>query len=109
MPDPTNTELILIEIRELRIQVAALVTDGQLLRKELGTDGNHGRLPTVEGQLVKLENRTETLEQRLRTLELAETLLTGQRKSLSVVLSLLTGSAGAAIVGVLAHVLGLIH
>jgi hypothetical protein len=109
LAEPTNTELILVEIRELRVQVTALVTDGQLLRKELGTDSGHGRLPSLEGQMAKLETRTETLEQRLRTLEMAETLLMGQRKSLSLVWSLLTGSAGAAIVGVVAHVLGFIH
>lgn len=109
MPDPTNTELILIELRELKIQVQALITDGQLLRKELGTDTPHGRLPSIESQMGKLENRATTLEDRLRTLELAETLLSGQRSSLSYVLVLLTGSAGAAIVGVVAHMLGLLH
>lgn len=109
MPDPNTTELILQEIRELRIQVAGLITDGQLLRKELGTDSGYGRLPTIEGQLVKMEAKAITLEDRLRTLEIAETLLLGQRKSLSLIWSLLTGSAGAAIVGVVAHVLGLIH
>jgi hypothetical protein len=79
----------------------------KLLRTELGLDSQHGRLPIVEATLIRHETRMEKTEQRLNTLEIEEHEASGRDKFKATAFAILGGSAGAAVIAIIAHMLGL--
>ena len=80
--------------------------DLKMLRRELGLDGQHGRLPMVEATLLRHEVRMEKIEGRLRSLETGSSEANGKAKLVATVLVLLGGGAGGALIELLAHLLG---
>lgn len=67
--EPEIAARILLELSELKNkvdesleQVRECNTDLKLLRKELGVDGSHGRLPVVEAAVARHESRIGNLE-----------------------------------------------
>jgi hypothetical protein len=80
--------------------------DLKMLRRELGLDGQHGRLPMVEATLLRHEVRMEKSEARLGALETGSSEANGKAKLVATVLALLGGGAGGALIELLARLLG---
>jgi hypothetical protein len=78
----------------------------KMLRRELGLDGAHGRLPIVEAALVRHEAQTERMDARMKKLEAVGNEAGGKAKMVGTALALLGGGAGGAVISLLAHLLG---
>src|ERR1700689_1814689 len=66
----------------------------KMLRRELGLDGQHGRLPIVEATLIRHEARMEKNEARVDWMEAGSSEADGKAKLVATALALLGGSAG---------------
>src|SRR5580698_4733383 len=80
--------------------------DLKMLRRELGLDGQHGRLPIVEATLIRHEARMEKNEARVDFLETGSSEANGKAKLVATALALLGGSAGGALIALLARLFG---
>jgi hypothetical protein len=78
----------------------------KMLRRELGLDGQHGRLPIVEATLIRHEVRMEKGEARIDKLEIGNSEANGKAKLVATSLALLGGGAGGALIALVAHLLG---
>jgi hypothetical protein len=78
----------------------------KMLRRELGLDGQHGRLPIVEATLIRHEVRMDKSEARIDKLEIGNSEANGKAKLVATSLALLGGGAGGALIALLAHLLG---
>jgi hypothetical protein len=78
----------------------------KMLRRELGLDGHHGRLPIVETTLIRHEARMEKCDTRIDRLETGYNEANGKAKLVATSLALLGGGAGGALIALLAHLLG---
>jgi hypothetical protein len=78
----------------------------KMLRRELGLDGAHGRLPIVEAALVRHEAQTERMDARMKKLEAVGNEAGGKAKMVGTALALLGGGAGGAVISLLAQLLG---
>lgn len=104
---------ILEQLMELKGKVEESLQQGRengndlkMLRRELGLDGQHGRLPIVEATLLRHEARMEKNEARVDGLETGNSEANGKAKLVATALALLGGGAGGALIAVLAHLLG---
>ena len=105
---------ILEQLMELKGKVEESLQQGRengnelkMLRRELGLDGQHGRLPMVEATLLKHETRMEKSEARVEALEIGSSEAKGKAKLLATALALLGGGAGGALIALLAHLMGM--
>jgi hypothetical protein len=113
---PTGARLqaqILEQLTELKGKVEESLQQGRengnelkMLRRELGLDGAHGRLPMVEATLLRHELRMEKSEERVEALETGRNESAGRAKLVAATLALLGGSAGGAVITLLTHLLG---
>jgi hypothetical protein len=78
----------------------------KMLRRELGLDGQHGRLPIVEATLIRHEVRMDKSEARIDKLEIGNSEANGKAKLVATSLALLGGGAGGALIALVAHLLG---
>lgn len=116
--------------------------DIRTLRKELGVDGPHGRLPQLELAMGRLDRQQENdnkevcrliaenqdkterrfdemakkahdatnkLVARIEPLEMGEHETHGSKRVVTAIISFFSGSLGAALVGLLAKMMGIIH
>jgi hypothetical protein len=104
---------ILEQLMELKGKVEESLQQGRengndlkMLRRELGLDGQHGRLPIVEATLLRHEARMEKSEARVEGLEIDSSEANGKAKLLGTALALLGGGAGGALIALLAHLMG---
>ena len=81
--------------------------DLKMLRRELGLDGQHGRLPIVEATLLRHEARMQKSEERVEGLEISSSEANGKAKLMATGLALLGGGAGGALIALLAHLMGM--
>jgi len=105
---------ILEQLMELKGKVEESLQQGRengndlkMLRRELGLDGQHGRLPIVEATLLRHEVRMEKSEARVEGLEVGSSEAKGKAKQVAAALALLGGGAGGALIALLAHLMGL--
>ncbi len=96
---------ILEQLAELQRKVDESLEQGRqngeeirMLRKELGLDGPHGRIPLVEAAVQTLLERVSTLE-RLRIES------DGKKKLVTGALALLSGGAGGALIALIGRLL----
>jgi len=115
-PDSANTlqAQILEQLTELKGKVEESLQQGRengndlkMLRRELGLDGQHGRLPIVEATLLRHELRMDKSEARVEGLEIGSSEANGKAKMVATGLALLGGGAGGALIALLAHLLGM--
>jgi hypothetical protein len=111
--DSTIQAQILEQLMELKGKVEESLEQGRangnelkMLRRELGLDGQHGRLPIVEATLIRHEARMEKYEARVNSLETGSNEANGKAKLVATALALLGGSAGGALIALLAHLFG---
>jgi hypothetical protein len=111
--DSTIQAQILEQLMELKGKVEESLLQGRengnelkMLRRELGLDGQHGRLPIVEATLIRHEARMEKNEARVNLLETGSSEANGKAKLVATALALLGGSAGGALITLLAHLFG---
>jgi hypothetical protein len=104
---------ILEQLTELKGKVEESLQQGRengndlkMLRRELGLDGQHGRLPMVEATLLRHERRMEKNEARVKELETGSNEASGKAKLVATALALMGGGAGGALIALLAHLLG---
>lgn len=104
---------ILEQLMELKGKVEESLQQGRengndlkMLRRELGLDGQHGRLPIVEATLIRHEARMEKNEARVDGLEAGNSEANGKAKLVATALALLGGGAGGALIALLAHLVG---
>ncbi len=104
---------ILEQLTEVKSKVEESLQQGRengnelkMLRRELGLDGQHGRLPIVEASLVRHEARMEKSDERIDRLEAGTNEAKGKAKLVATSLALLGGGAGGAMIALLAHLLG---
>ncbi len=104
---------ILEQLTELKGKVEESLQQGRengndlkMLRRELGLDGQHGRLPLVEATLLRHETRMEKNEGRVDALETGSNEAKGKAKMVATTLALVGGGAGGAVIALLAHLLG---
>jgi hypothetical protein len=105
---------ILEQLMELKGKVEESLQQGRengnelkMLRRELGLDGQHGRLPMVEATLLRHESRMEKSEARVEGLEISSSEAKGKAKLVATALALLGGGAGGALIALLAHLMGM--
>jgi hypothetical protein len=105
---------ILEQLMELKGKVEESLQQGRengndlkMLRRELGLDGQHGRLPIVEATLLRHEARMEKSEERVEGLEISSSEANGKAKLMATGLALLGGGAGGALIALLAHLMGM--
>jgi hypothetical protein len=105
---------ILEQLMELKGKVEESLQQGRengndlkMLRRELGLDGQHGRLPIVEATLLRHEARMEKSEARVEGLEIDSSEANGKAKLVATALALLGGGAGGALIALLAHLMGM--
>jgi hypothetical protein len=105
---------ILAQLAEVIIKVDESVQLGRengneikMLRRELGLDGQHGRLPIVEATLTRHESRMDRIDARVDQLEKTGDQQDGRARLVSAALSFLGGSAGAALIYLIAHLMGI--
>jgi hypothetical protein len=117
---PPSTEVLHAEILKLIAQISVKVEESlQLarqtgealarLRIELGMEGSYGRLPAFEQSLARIEVKQEQMAKAIEAIKQGESEARGRKQFVRVAWSLLRGGAGAALVGLLAKRLGLIH
>ena len=113
-PVGTIQTQILEQLTELKGKVEESLQQGRengnelkMLRRELGLDGQHGRLPLVEAVLVRHEARMDKNDVRVEKLETGSNEADGQAKLVGTALSLLGGGAGGALIALAAHLLGM--
>jgi hypothetical protein len=105
---------ILEQLMELKGKVEESLQQGRengndlkMLRRELGLDGQHGRLPIVEATLLRHEARMEKSESRVEGLEIDSSEANGKAKLVATALALIGGGAGGALIALLAHLMGM--
>jgi hypothetical protein len=94
------------KVDESLLQGRENVNELKMLRRELGLDGQHGRLPIVEATLIRHELRMDKGEVRLNLLETGNSEANGKAKMVATALALLGGGAGGAVIAMIAHLLG---
>jgi predicted nuclease with TOPRIM domain len=77
-------------------------TEIRLLRKELGLDSGHGRLPVMETTISRIENRQEINDKRVDDLESTGSENLGRQRLVGTVLALASGGVGT-LIGLLWH------
>jgi hypothetical protein len=104
---------ILEQLTEVKIKVEESLQQGRengnelkMLRRELGLDGQHGRLPIMEATLLRHEAHMERNDARVNELETGNSEANGKAKLVATSLALLGGGAGGALIALLAHLLG---
>jgi hypothetical protein len=104
---------ILEQLTEVKSKVEESLQQGRengnelkMLRRELGLDGRHGRLPIMEALLVRHEARMEKSDDRVDKLEADTNEAKGKAKLVATSLALLGGGAGGAVIAFLAHLFG---
>jgi hypothetical protein len=104
---------ILEQLTEVKGKVEESLQQGRengnelkMIRRELGLDGQHGRLPIMEAALVRHEARMEKCDARVEKLEMGSSEANGKAKLVATSLALLGGGAGGALIALLAHLLG---
>jgi hypothetical protein len=104
---------ILEQLTEVKRKVEESLQQGRengnelkMLRRELGLDGQHGRLPIVEALLARHEARMEKSDERVDKLEVDANEARGKAKLVATSLALLGGGAGGAIIALLSHLFG---
>lgn len=112
-PAGTIQTQILEQLTELKNRVEESLEQGRenghdlkMLRRELGLDGAHGRLPLVEATLMRYEARMDKTDVRVEKLDIGSHEAQGKAKLLATALSLLGGGAGGALTAIMAHLLG---
>jgi hypothetical protein len=101
----TRQQLILNELLKLTDQGRKNTEELSLIRVELGLHNGalHGRLPSLEGDITRQDLRIDKLDMRLGIIEKSESEDAGKQKLKSVILSLLGGSASAAMITMAYH------
>ncbi len=104
---------ILEQLTEVKGKVEESLQQGRengnelkMLRRELGLDGQHGRLPIVEAMLVRHEARMDKSDERVDKLEAGNNEANGKAKLVATGLALLGGGAGGTAIALVAHLLG---
>jgi hypothetical protein len=101
----------LMELKDKAEESLALGRDNgselRMLRRELGLDGPHGRLPIVEATLLRHEKWMEKSEARVEGLEIDSNEANGKAKMLATALALLGGGAGGALIALMGHLMGM--
>ncbi len=104
---------ILEQLTELKGKVEESLQQGRengnelkMLRRELGLDGHHGRLPIVEATLVRHELRMDKAEGRVDGLETVKSEANGKAKLVVTMVALMGGGAGGTVIALLAHLMG---
>jgi len=114
-PDSANTlqAQILEQLTELKGKVEESLQQGRengnelkMLRRELGLDGQHGRLPIVEATLIRHELRMEKTEARVEELETDKDEAHGKAKLVVTLVALMGGGAGGTVIALLTHWMG---
>lgn len=104
---------ILEQLTELKSKVEESLQQGRengnelkMLRRELGLDGQHGRLPIVEATLIRHELRMEKTDARVDGLEIDKNEANGKAKLVVTLVALMGGGAGGTVIALLAHLMG---
>jgi hypothetical protein len=95
-----------MEVKEIAILGQANFNELKMLRRELGLDGQHGRLPIMETTLIRHEAQMEKGDARIDKLEMNSSEANGKAKLVATSLALLGGGAGGALIALLAHLIG---
>ncbi len=110
---PTLEAQILEQLTELKKRVEDSLQQGRengnelkMLRRELGLDGAHGRLPIVEAGLVRHEAQMERMDARVNELETGRSEASGKAKLVATAVALLGGGAGGAVISLVSHLFG---
>lgn len=85
---------ILKQLTMLVAKVEESRSEIRLLRIELGLDGTHGRLPTVEATLFRQASHLDKIDQALFSLQTGESESRGREKFLNTIFALIGGGAG---------------
>jgi hypothetical protein len=76
------------------------------LRRELGLEGEHGRLPSVEMELKRITERADRLELRIGAVEVARIETRAKTGLVTTVVGFFSGGLGAAMFVAVLHWLG---
>lgn len=88
---------ILTQLAALIAKVEQNITELKLLRIELGLDSVHGRIPMLESNLSRHDNRLDKMESSIDKLKEAEAEDAGRAKLFNGIIALLGGGAAGAI------------
>jgi chromosome segregation ATPase len=106
LQDLSELKTSLIELRnkveEIQQQGRENGSEVKSLRKELGLDNGHGRLPVLETTILRIEKRQEGNDMRIDDLESLRSENQGKQRLIGTVMTLASGGIGA-IIGLLWH------
>lgn len=113
MPPPRKStnwyeDEMLRKISEVNVKVDQSLKQGsengegiRLLRKELGVDGEHGRIPQIERSMATMEIRIDTLQKCVDVLQGGSHFANGVKWVLTFILSVATSSGAVFVYDVL--------
>jgi hypothetical protein len=101
----SRQQLILNELLKLTDQGRKNTEELSLIRVELGLHNGalHGRLPSLEGDIARQDQRIDKMDMRLGIIEKSESENAGKQKLKAVIISLVGGSASGAIITMAYH------
>lgn len=110
----TNIE-ILAQLKAVNARMEEIAAQGRennnelkMLRRELGLEPNgFGRVPTIEGDIKRQDLRSDKIELRVDLLEKSRDVEDGKARLVTAGLGLVSGSAGAALIYLIAHAMGI--
>jgi hypothetical protein len=105
--------LILSELGQINHKVEESLEIGRennreikILRTELGLEGAHGRIPSLEAELKRLNTRLEKQELRVEAIEVEAIESRAQHRLIATVIGILSGGLGAAVFSAVIHYFG---
>lgn len=111
---PSSFEgLILEQLSNITLKVEESLTlsrdnnrEIKSLRTELGLEGEHGRFPSLEVELKRLNTRADKQEMRIDAMEVSAIESRAQHRLIATVLGILSGGLGAAVFSAVIHYFG---
>lgn len=100
---------VLAKVEEVAIQGRENGNELKMLRRELGLDGAHGRIPQIESSVIKLEVRMDNMKLVLDQIEDDRHFQRGKVWTITAVIAFLASSGGVVLVEYVLHALKVIH
>jgi hypothetical protein len=105
--------LILSELGQINYKVEESLQIGRennreikILRTELGLEGAHGRIPSLEVELQRMNTRVEKQEMRVDEMEVGTIESRAQHRMIATITGIFSGGLGAAVFSAAVHYFG---
>jgi hypothetical protein len=112
-PQSAVEKLILEELSKINTKVEESLEIGRennreikILRTELGLEGGHGRIPSLEAEMQRMNARMDKHELRLDTIEVGAIETRARHRLIATLIGIVSGGLGAAVFSAAVHYFG---